>query len=109
MAARTILIVEDDENLRRMFRMALHLAGFEVLEAGDGLTALHLLDTYPPPSLVLLDLGLPVIGGRVVRDELLAHAHLRDVPVVVVTGLPGSHTDMQAKCALHKPVDSELL
>jgi CheY-like chemotaxis protein len=44
-----------------------------------------------------------------VRDELLAHAHLREIPVVVVTGLPGNHTDLQAHCVLHKPVDPEHL
>jgi DNA-binding response OmpR family regulator len=59
MVPRTILIVEDNDDLRRMFRTALHFDGFQVLEAGDGLTALHILDTVPPPDLVLLDLGLP--------------------------------------------------
>lgn len=107
MALRTILIVEDSEEVRRMFRTALQFAGFRVLEAGDGLKALHLLDTEPPPSLVILDLGLPVVSGHVVRDELLGRAHLREIPVVVVTGQPGSHTELQAKCVLHKPVDPE--
>jgi DNA-binding response OmpR family regulator len=109
MATPTILIVEDNEDLRRMFRTALQLEAFQVLEAGDGLTALRLLDTIPPPSLVILDVGLPVISGRVVRDELLAQVRLREVPVVVVTGLPGSHMDMQATCVLHKPVDPDRL
>jgi CheY-like chemotaxis protein len=106
---KTILIVEDNDDLRRMFRTALQFAGFRVLEAGDGLRALHLLDTESPPSLVILDLGLPVIGGRVVRDELLGRAHLRHIPVVVVTGLPGDHTDLQAQCVLQKPVDPDQL
>ena len=92
-----------------MFRTALRLAGFEVLEAGDGLSALRVLETASPPSLVVLDLGLPLVSGRVVRDELLGRAHLRDIPVVVVTASPGSHTDMQAKCVLHKPVDPDQL
>jgi CheY-like chemotaxis protein len=109
MAPRTILIVEDNDDLRRMFRTALHFEGFQVLEAADGLSALQILDTELPPTLVILDLGLPVISGRMVRDELLAHAHLREIPVVVVTGLPGNHTDLQAKCVLHKPVDPEHL
>lgn len=106
---RTILVVEDDDDVRRMFRTALQFAGFDVLEASDGLPALQLLDAMPPPSLVILDLGLPLISGRTVRGELLAHAHLRDVPVVIVTGQAGAHTDLQAKCVLHKPVDPEQL
>jgi CheY-like chemotaxis protein len=105
----TILVVEDDADLRRMFRTALTVSGYRVLEAGDGLKALYLLDTEPPPSLIVLDLGLPVISGHIVRGELLAHAHLRQIPVVVVTGRPGPHTDLQAHCVLHKPVDPEQL
>jgi|SRR5579872_4284616 len=109
MAPRTILMVEDDADLRRMFRTVLNLQGLRVLEAADGLTALRILETEPPPALVILDLGLPVVSGRMVRDELLAHAHLREIPVVVVTGLPGDHTELQAQCVLHKPVDPEHL
>ncbi len=60
--ARTILIVEDDANLRRRFRTALHVLKLQVLEAADGLTAFRILETEPPPALVILDLGLPVIS-----------------------------------------------
>lgn len=107
MAARTILLVEDNNDLRRMLRTALHLHDFAVLEADNGLTALHILDTVPPPDLVILDLGLPVISGRVVRDELLAHVRWRHIPVVVVTGQAGGHIELQATCVLHKPVDPD--
>ena len=109
MAAQSILIVEDDVDLRHLFRTALHVEGFEVLQAGDGLNALRILDAIPPPSLIVLDLGLPLVSGRVVRDELLAQAHLRDIPVVIVTGEPGPHADLRAKGVLHKPVPPELL
>jgi DNA-binding response OmpR family regulator len=106
--ARTILLVDDDVDLRRLFRTALAFSGFRILEAGDGLHALHILDT-DPPDLVVLDLGLPVVSGHVVRQEIAAHAHLRDIRVVVVTGEPGPHHGMNVACVLRKPVTAEQL
>jgi two-component system KDP operon response regulator KdpE len=103
-----ILVVDDDAALRRLFRTALAVSGFDVLEAGDGLTALQLLE-IERPDLVVLDLGLPLVSGQAVRQELAAHAHLCDIPVVVVTGTPGPHHDVQPACLLHKPVDAEQL
>ena len=105
---QTVLIVEDDYDLRRMFRTALALAGFEVLEAGDGLDALRVLDANRPEA-VVLDLGLPIMSGEAVRQEIAAHAHTRQVPVIVVTGQPGTHEALDAACILRKPVSPDRL
>ena len=104
----TILIVEDDADMRRMFRTALALAGYQVIEASNGLDAMRLLDADPPRA-VVLDLGLPIMSGRAVRQEIAAHAHTRDLPVIVVTGQPGDHHDLDAACVLRKPVSPERL
>jgi DNA-binding response OmpR family regulator len=102
------LIVEDDDELRRMFRVALAFAGFNVKEADNGLDALRLIDR-DPPDLVVLDLGLPVVSGHVVRQDIAAQAHTRNIPVVVVTGLPGEHDGLDVACLLKKPVTPEQL
>ena len=107
-AVTTVLIVEDDADLRRMFRTALRLAGYGILEAGDGLDALRIIDASPPEA-VVLDLGLPVISGITVREEIAAHAHTRHLPVIVVTGQPGTHEQLEAACVLRKPVSPERL
>jgi DNA-binding response OmpR family regulator len=107
-AVHTVLIVEDDADLRRMFRTALALAGFSVLEAGNGLDALRVLDSNPPEA-VILDLGLPFMSGEAVRQEIAAQAHTRHVPVIVVTGQPGSHEALDAACILRKPVSPDRL
>ena len=105
----TLLVVEDDLQLRRLFRTALNFAGYRVLEAGDGLEALRLLDTTTLDG-VVLDLGLPLVPGQVVLQEVAARAHSHRVPVViVVTGLPGPHDDLQATCVLKKPVSPDKL
>ena len=105
---RVILIVEDDANLRRLFRQALIFSGFEVYEAGDGLSALHLVD-QGRPDVIALDLGLPVLHDHSVLQELAAHKRTRDIPVVIVTGLSGAHEALGAACVPRKPVSPQRL
>jgi DNA-binding response OmpR family regulator len=104
----TVLVVEDDADLRRMFRMALGFAGYRVIEAADGLNALRLLDVELPKA-VVLDLGLPLVSGQTVRAEIAAHAHTRDIPVVIVTGQAGNHNQLDAACVLRKPLSPDRL
>jgi CheY-like chemotaxis protein/anti-sigma regulatory factor (Ser/Thr protein kinase) len=77
-----VLIVDDDRALRLALRTLLEGAGFSVAEAADGPDALARL-TYPPPDVMLLDIGLPGIGGL----EVLAHARTLSPPprVVIIT------------------------
>ena len=103
---RNILVVEDDADLRGLYRTALRIAGYFVLEAGDGVSALRALDA-DPPDVVVLDLGLPLLSGYVVRDELAAQAHTRHIPIVVVTGTPGPHDGLDVDCLLRKPVSPD--
>lgn len=106
---RMILIVEDDEDLRRLFRTTLILEGYDVTEAGDGFEALQRIDDSPP-DLVVLDLLLPRLSGVVVHQEIAAQALTREIPVVVITGSsmqPDEMTDVA--CFLRKPVTPDRL
>jgi len=107
-SSATVLVVEDDPALRRMYRTALALAGFDVLEADDGLAALHFLD-HRVPDVVVLDLMLPTISGLVVQQEIAAHAHTRSIPIVVATGSNLSLDHLDVPCVLRKPVSPESL
>jgi DNA-binding response OmpR family regulator len=108
-ARQTILIVEDDVALRRLYRTALSFAGFDVQEAGDGFDALKSLDSKPP-DLVVLDLALPALSGHVVCEELAAQAHTRDIPVVIVTGSTGMEIyQLEADRVLTKPISPDRL
>ena len=106
--AKTILVVEDDPHLRSFYRTALTLEGYVVREAGDGLHALHQIDRHPP-DLVVLDLDLPNISGVSVRQEIAAHAHTREIPVVVVTGSTRDLAALDVACVLRKPVTLDRL
>ena len=76
---QTVLVVEDERDIRELLRRYLERAGMAVLAAATGAEALDLLES-DRPDLVLLDLGLPDIDGT----EVLATAR-PDVPVVVLT------------------------
>lgn len=101
-----ILIVEDDDALRRLYRTALRLEGYEVQEAADGLHALQLID-LEPPVLVVLDLNLPMVSGFVVQQDIAARAHTRDIPIIVVTGTTENIDQLNFPCVLRKPVSPD--
>jgi two-component system OmpR family response regulator len=103
-----ILIVEDDTDLRRFFRMTLSLAGFDVDEAPDGLEALHLIDV-DPPDLVVLDLTLSRLDGVSVQQELAGRAITRHIPIVIVTGSDLHVQGHNVACLLRKPITGDEL
>ena len=103
MRAKRIMIVDDDADLRRMFRMTLTIAGYVVQEAGDGVEALQLIEN-DPPDLVVLDLMLRALDGISVQQELASRALTRDIPIVIVTGSSLDPVGNNVACVLHKPV-----
>jgi DNA-binding response OmpR family regulator len=103
MGTKRILIVEDDADLRRMFRMALIVAGYDVEEAGDGIEALQLVENRTP-DLVVLDLILRALDGLSVQQELAARALTQHIPVVIVTGSTLEPGGLNVACVLRKPV-----
>jgi CheY-like chemotaxis protein len=107
-ARQVILIVEDDHDLRRMFRTALTIAGYAVEEAADGAAALYRVH-HEPPDLIVLDLSLPTVSGLIVHQEIAAHAHTKRIPVVIVTGSTMNLDHLDVPCILRKPVDPERL
>lgn len=80
----TVLVVDDDPLIRRLTRMALTSAGFDVLEAPDGAEALDIVREQRC-SLVLLDGQMPVLSGREVLQRLRANAETATLPVIMVT------------------------
>jgi two-component system OmpR family response regulator len=101
--AKRILVVDDDADLRRLFRTALSMAGFHVDEAADGLDALRMIENRSP-DLVVLDLMLTSLDGVSVQQELAARAITCDIPVVVVTGSNLEVAGINVACVLRKPV-----
>ncbi len=82
--ATTILIVEDEDSLRRVLKDLLEMEGYVIVEARDGAEAMEEIDRHNP-DLVLLDLNLPNVDGHTVLRKLRAEASTEHLPVVVLT------------------------
>ena len=102
----SVLLVEDHEDTRELYRTALKSAGFHVVAVGDGVEALRVIDRAPP-SLVVLDLALPSMSGREIVKELAAGVDTRHIPVLVVTGHDPSEVRSEVAAVLRKPVDPD--
>jgi two-component system response regulator BaeR len=89
-----------------MYRAALGLAAFDVLEAHDGLAALHILEQRKP-DLVILDLNLPTLDGLTVQQEIAAQAGTRDIPVLIVTASTEPLDHVNVPCILRKPISPD--
>jgi CheY-like chemotaxis protein len=83
-AGRGILIVEDDADMRGLLRRMLEQESWTVLEAGNGQQAIASLQ-QAVPSLIILDLLMPVMDGFRLVEELQKHADWRQIPVIVVS------------------------
>lgn len=81
----TILVVDDEESVRRLFTRILRHAGFEVAEAEDGRSALTAIDARPPAA-VVLDNRMPGMTGVELLTALRADPHTATLPVILVTG-----------------------
>jgi DNA-binding response OmpR family regulator len=81
----SVLVVEDDPSVRGLLQTLLSAEGYEVVTASDGLAGL-VKATSSHPSLVLLDLMMPDLGGVRVLEEMREDPELADIPVIVVTG-----------------------
>lgn len=82
----TILLVEDEPGLAEVLTVHLQSAGYQVVTVPDGLQALYALDEQPP-SLVLLDLNLPLVSGFRIIQLLKQRGASPKVPVLVLTAL----------------------
>ncbi|MFI5245387.1 MAG: ATPase, T2SS/T4P/T4SS family [Gemmatimonadales bacterium] len=79
-----VLLVEDEDSLRRVLKDLLEREGYTVFEAADGVKALSEVDRAAP-DVIVLDLNLPLLDGYGVLSHLRAHAATAEVPVIVLT------------------------
>jgi len=99
----TVLVVEDEQDLREMLRDALELNGYAVVTAVDGQDALDKISGIEHLCLVLLDLLMPVMNGWDFVEKFRQRAELAAVPVVVHSSAPGP-TPAGVTRVLQKPM-----
>ena len=107
-----ILIVEDDDDIREALTQILQLEGYVVREAANGREALDISAQHPTPSLILLDLMMPVMDGWQFRTEQMKDPVLSKVPVVVISADASVHEKVAsfgAASVLPKPISLDRL
>jgi CheY-like chemotaxis protein len=106
----TVFIVEDDVDTREMLGRFLELEGFNVETAANGRQALDRLEAGAAPSVIVLDLMMPVMDGWQFRREQIRRASLAKIPVIVVSAAGRDRLgQIDANAFLSKPVDLEEL
>jgi PleD family two-component response regulator len=80
-----VLVVDDDPALRVIIATNLELAGFTVMSAADGPSAVAMLDDHVP-DVVVLDVMMPMMDGYATLGKIRRHATASHVPVIVLTG-----------------------
>lgn len=107
---KTILLVEDDLDIRDLLQDFLEERGYDVIPAETGKQALDFLTLDPesPPDVVILDLMMPIMTGWQVLERIRGEPRLKDIPVVVLTAV---HRDKPtgATALFRKPFRVEAL
>lgn len=83
--SRTILIVEDDPDQRRILSTYLQFVGGEIVEATNGEEAVRVAGDHRP-ELILLDISMPVMDGWETVRRLQSDPDTRSIPVIAITG-----------------------
>ena len=110
---RTVLVVDDDVSIREMLVLALDLEGYRVLQAESGPEALAIV-AEEQVDLVTLDVMMPGMDGWQVADALRADRRTRDVPRIMISGMPIDHlmracATRQAASIITKPFDLDMV
>jgi CheY-like chemotaxis protein len=107
--AKTILVVEDDHDVRDSLSLLLEMEGYHVAVANHGRDALNFLENeQQPPCLILLDLMMPVMDGFEFRQRQREHPAFASIPVVVMSAAGSMHEKLPglaAEAYIKKPMD----
>jgi two-component system, cell cycle response regulator DivK len=94
--SKRILLVEDQEDNRRILRDLLSSAGFELIEAEDGEQGLAAAAAHHP-DLILMDIQMPVLDGYETTRRIKSDPTLRAIPVIAVTSYALSGDEGKAR------------
>src|SRR5690554_4546475 len=83
----SVLIIDDDQQVRTMYRLVLERHGYDVDEASNGAEALRML-LNQTPDVILLDILMPMLGGEAVLQRIRQMPSLHNTRVLVVTAYP---------------------
>jgi len=109
---RSVLIVEDDFDVRDALSQLLEFEGYVVAGAANGQEAIDHLRSTPRPAAILLDLMMPVMDGYQFRSELMRYPTLASIPVIIISAdasVAEKAARMGATAYLRKPIEVDAL
>lgn len=106
---QSILVVEDDEDIRSAMIDVLEAEGYHAEAATNGAEALELLHRISKPCLVLLDMMMPIMNGREFLDKVMEDSYLAPIPVLIVSAIADKSNTEGAVGFLKKPVDIDMV
>jgi CheY-like chemotaxis protein len=104
---KTVLVVDDEADIRESLRDALDDEGYAVFVASNGKEALALLPALARPCAVILDIIMPVMSGTEFYEAMLATPTLADIPVLMSTSDPSRAPGRVP--VMKKPIDLDRL
>jgi CheY-like chemotaxis protein len=105
----SILVVEDDDDIRNAIVDLLETEGYSTQSAVNGKDALDKLSVIPKPCLVLLDMMMPIMNGREFLDTVMKDSHLAPIPVLIVSAVADKTNTEGSVGFLKKPIDIEVV
>lgn len=106
---QSVLVVEDDEDIRTAMIDILESEGYHAVSATNGQEALELLRKINKPCLVLLDMMMPIMNGREFLDKIMEDSILAPIPVLIVSAIADKSDTEGAVGFLKKPVDIDMV
>ncbi len=101
----TVMVVDDEPDMRHLLRITLELAGYGVVEAAHGEAALEQV-RRSPPQIVVTDQMMPRMNGRELIERLRAEETTKAIPIVMISGTRAAQAGADAADAvLGKPFD----
>ena len=111
MTTKKVLLVEDNEDTRRMMRLIIELNGYEVIEAADGIEAIDVAESQHP-DLIFIDIGLPRLDGVAAIRTIKSLNSCSQTPVCVITALKEAfQSALDAGCqeVIGKPINFDVV
>jgi CheY-like chemotaxis protein len=108
----SVLVADDDADVRELLRVTLAAEGYHVEVAANGRDALDHLRSTPETCMILLDLNMPVMDGAQFRAAQLRDRALAWIPVVILSAIddgPQKSRELAARSFVPKPIDLEVV
>lgn len=107
--SKKVLVVDDEPHIVKYLTVFLRDCGYETCSASNGEEGFEVLKREKP-DLVTLDLQMPNETGTWFYRHMIKHKEFKDVPVIVISGIPGRHLAVSKPLAVfEKPIDRDAL